>query len=80
MVTTRRPMTGGHELVPKGSRLIGQYSSAVLLKISYFSLCGIVWCYPMVFLWILISPDTGQIGQSGEPADYSNRHFLVALW
>ena len=67
--------TGALELIPKGSRLIGQYSSAVLQGQSRIF---IIWNRVVLPDGVSVdinSPDTDQIGQSGEPADYINRHF-----
>lgn len=76
MVTTPAySYTGGHELVPKGSRLIGQYSSAVLQGQSRIFIMWNRLVLPDGVSVDINSPDTDQIGQSGEPADYINRHF-----
>lgn len=67
--------TGAHELVPKGSRLVGQYSSAVLQGQSRIFIMWNRLVLPDGISVDINSPDTDQIGQSGEPADYINRHF-----
>jgi len=67
--------TGGNELIPKGSRLIGQYSSAVLQGQSRIFIMWNRVVLPDGVSVDINSPDTDQIGQSGEPADYINRHF-----
>lgn len=67
--------TGALELIPKGSRLIGQYSSAVLQGQSRIFIMWNRVVLPDGVSVDINSPDTDQIGQSGEPADYINRHF-----
>lgn len=67
--------TGSLELIPKGSRLIGQYSSAVLQGQSRIFIMWNRVVLPDGVSVDINSPDTDQIGQSGEPADYINRHF-----
>ena len=67
--------TGSMELIPKGSRLIGQYSSAVLQGQSRIFIMWNRVVLPDGVSVDINSPDTDQIGQSGEPADYINRHF-----
>lgn len=66
---------GGNELIPKGSRLIGQYSSAVLQGQSRIFVMWNRLVLPDGVSVDINSPDTDQIGQSGEPADYINRRF-----
>lgn len=67
--------TGSLELIPKGSRLIGQYSSAILQGQSRIFIMWNRVVLPDGVSVDINSPDTDQIGQSGEPADYINRHF-----
>ncbi len=67
--------TQNRELIPKGSRLIGQYSSAVLQGQSRVFIMWNRLVLPDGVSVDINSPDTDQIGQSGEPADYINRHF-----
>ena len=67
--------TGAMELIPKGSRLIGQYSSAVLQGQSRIFIMWNRVVLPDGVSIDINSPDTDQIGQAGEPADYINRHF-----
>lgn len=67
--------TGENQLVPRGSRLIGQYSSAVLQGQSRVFIMWNRLVLPNGTSVNINSPDTDQIGQSGEPADYINRHF-----
>lgn len=67
--------TGENELVPRGSRLIGQYSSAVLQGQSRIFIMWNRLVLPNGTSVNINSPDTDQIGQAGEPADYINRHF-----
>ncbi len=67
--------TQNRELIPKGSRLIGQYSSAVLQGQSRIFIMWNRVVLPDGVSVDINSPDTDQIGQSGEPADYINRHF-----
>lgn len=67
--------TQENELIPRGSRLIGQYSSAVLQGQSRLFIMWNRVVLPNGVSVNINSPDTDQIGQSGEPADYVNRHF-----
>lgn len=67
--------TGENELIPSGSRLIGQYSSAVLQGQSRIFIMWNRVVLPNGVSVNINSPDTDQIGQSGESADYINRHF-----
>lgn len=67
--------TGENNLIPKGSRLIGQYSSAVMQGQSRIFIMWNRLVLPDGVSVNINSPDTDQIGQSGEPADYVNRHF-----
>lgn len=67
--------TQENELIPRGSRLIGQYSSAVLQGQSRLFIMWNRLVLPDGVSVNINSPDTDQIGQSGEPADYVNRHF-----
>lgn len=67
--------TGSQELIPKGSRLIGQYSSAVLQGQSRIFIMWNRVVLPDGVSVDINSPDTDSIGKSGEPADYINRHF-----
>lgn len=67
--------TGSLELIPKGSRLIGQYSSAILQGQSRIFIMWNRVVLPDGVSVDINSPDTDQIGQAGEPADYINRHF-----
>ena len=67
--------TGDNELIPRGSRLIGQYSSAVLQGQDRIFIMWNRLVLPNGTSVDINSPDTDQIGQAGEPADYINRHF-----
>lgn len=67
--------TGENELIPRGSRLIGQYSSAVLQGQDRIFIMWNRLVLPNGTSVDINSPDTDQIGQAGEPADYVNRHF-----
>jgi type IV secretion system protein VirB10 len=67
--------TQENELIPRGSRLIGQYSSAVLQGQSRLFIMWNRVVLPDGVSVNINSPDTDQIGQSGEAADYINRHF-----
>ena len=67
--------TGENELIPRGSRLIGQYSSAVLQGQDRIFIMWNRLVLPNGTSVDINSPDTDQIGQAGEPADYINRHF-----
>jgi len=67
--------TGSLELIPKGSRLIGQYSSAILQGQSCIFIMWNRVVLPDGVSVDINSPDTDQIGEAGEPADYINRHF-----
>lgn len=67
--------TGENELIPRGSRLIGQYSSAVLQGQDRIFIMWNRVVLPNGISVDINSPDTDQIGQAGEPADYINRHF-----
>ena len=67
--------TGDNELIPRGSRLIGQYSSAVLQGQDRIFIMWNRVVLPNGISVDINSPDTDSIGQAGEPADYINRHF-----
>lgn len=67
--------TGENALIPQGSRLIGQYSSAVLQGQSRIFIMWNRVVLPNGVSVDINSPDVDQIGQSGESADYINRHF-----
>jgi len=67
--------TGDNELIPRGSRLIGQYSSAVLQGQDRIFIMWNRLVLPNGISVDINSPDTDSIGQAGEPADYVNRHF-----
>jgi len=67
--------TGDNELIPRGSRLIGQYSSAVLQGQDRIFIMWNRLVLPNGISVDINSPDTDSIGQAGEPADYINRHF-----
>ena len=67
--------TGENELIPRGSRLIGQYSSAVLQGQDRIFVMWNRVVLPNGISVDINSPDTNSIGQAGEPADYINRHF-----
>jgi len=67
--------TGDNELIPRGSRLIGQYSSAVLQGQDRIFIMWNRVVLPNGISVDINSPDTDSIGKSGEPADYINRHF-----
>ncbi len=67
--------TGSEELIPKGSRLIGQYSSAVLQGQSRIFIMWNRLVLPDGVSVDINSPDTDAIGKAGEPADYINRRF-----
>jgi len=67
--------TGENELIPRGSRLIGQYSSAVLQGQDRIFIMWNRVVLPNGISVDINSPDTDNIGQAGEPADYINRHF-----
>ncbi len=67
--------TGENELIPAGSRLVGQYNSAVLQGQSRIFIMWNRLVLPNGVSVDINSPDTDQIGQAGEPADYVNRRF-----
>ena len=68
--------TGQRTLIPAGSRLIGQYSSAVFQG---HSRVMIVWNRVILPKGIVIrinSPGTDDLGRAGMGADHVNRHFV----
>jgi len=69
--------TGERELIPAGSRLIGQYSSAVFQG---HSRVMIVWnrvILPKGIVITINSPGTDALGRAGMGADHVNRHFIA---
>ena len=69
-------LTGARKLIPKGSRLIGQYSSAVLQGQNRIF---IIWnriILPNGISATIDSSGTDAIGRSGSGADSINRHFF----
>jgi len=68
--------TGERELIPAGSRLIGQYSSAVFQG---HNRVMIVWnrvILPKGIVITINSPGTDALGRAGMGADQINRHFV----
>ena len=69
-------LKGGNLLIPKGSSLVGQYSSGIVLGQSRFL---IVWNRverPDGVVITLNSPGTDALGRAGMGADRIDRHFM----
>lgn len=69
-------LTGENILIPRGSRLVGQYNSSVVQGQSRFL---VVWNrvqLPNGVIVNLQSPGADSLGRSGLEADYIDRHFL----
>lgn len=70
-------LTGENILIPRGSRLVGQYSSGIIQGQSRFLVMWNRVQLPNGVIVSINSPGADDLGRSGFEADSINRHFLA---